>query len=83
MSTTDTVLLIVLTSLLSLFTLIGIIILVYVLRLIAAVRKVVTKAENIVDSVESAADVLSDTKGRLALFKLIKNIIQLTQKRSK
>jgi len=82
-STTDTVLLIVLTSLLSLFTLIGIIILVYVLRLIAAVRKVVTKAENIVDSVESAADVLSDTKGRLALFKLIKNIIQLTQKRSK
>ncbi len=43
-------------------------------------KKVVKKAENVVDSVEAAADVFKDTQGRLALLKLIKNIIKLAKR---
>lgn len=83
MSTTDNVLLIVLTSLLSIMILMGILILIAVLNVVVAVRRVVSKAETVVDSVESAAEVLSDTKGRLALFKLISNIIKMSSKAHK
>ncbi len=50
-----------------------------VLKLLASVRQVVAKAEGVVDSVESAAEVLKDTGGRLAFLKLIRNIIKLVQ----
>ena len=79
MSTTDTVLLIILTSLMSLFFLLGIVALVMVSRILASVKRVVVRAENVVDSVEAAADVLKDAGGKMALFKLIKNIIDLAQ----
>ncbi len=80
MTTTDNVLLIVLTSLLSILILIGIMIAISAFNLIISVRRVVAKAETVVDSVESAAEVLSDAKGRLALFKLIRNIVRITKK---
>ncbi|HZL07599.1 MAG TPA: hypothetical protein VFC50_00195 [Candidatus Dormibacteraeota bacterium] len=82
MTTTDTVLLIILTSLLSLFFLLCIALVISLLKLLSGVRRVIERAESVVDSVESAAEVLKDTQGRLALFKLIRNIIKLTQKRS-
>ncbi len=50
-----------------------------VLKLLASVRRVVDKAEGVVESVESAAEILKDTGGRLAFFKLIRNIIKLVQ----
>jgi len=82
MTTTDTVLLIILTSLLSLFFLLCIALVISLLKLLSGVRRVIERAESVVDSVESAAEVLKDTQGRLAFFKLIRNIIKLTQKRS-
>ncbi len=83
MTTTDTVLLIILTSLLSLFTLIGIILLVALLKLVSSVKRAVAKAEGVIDSVESAAEVIKDTQGRLALFKLVRNLIKLVQRSRK
>jgi len=79
MSTTDTVLLIILTSLMSLFFLLAIAAVVAVLKLISSVRHAVTKAESLIDSVESAASVFKDASGPLAAFKLIKNIVDLVQ----
>jgi len=80
MTTTDTVLLVIITVLLSIFLLLGIAVAIAVLRLIFSVRQAVRKAEVVIDSVESAAEVFKNTEGRLALFKLIRNIVQMTRK---
>lgn len=80
MTTTDHVLLIILTTLLSIFFLLGITILVLVVKLVGSVKRVVIKAEGVVDSVESAAEVLKDTSGRLAFLKLVRNIMKMAQK---
>ena len=80
MTTTDQVLLIVVAALLSIFLLICIAVMVGVLKLIKGLREMVAKAEEVADSVESAAEVLRDTSGPLAMFKLIRNIMKATQK---
>lgn len=83
MTTTDEVLVIILTVLLSIFFIMLIAITVVVLKLIAQVKLVVAKAENVVDSVESAAEVFKDTQGRLAFFKLVRNIFKMANKRGR
>ena len=64
MTTTDTVLLYILTITLSIFFLVGILVLIAVLRLIASVKRVVVRAEDVIDSVESAAEIFKNTEGR-------------------
>jgi hypothetical protein len=83
MTTTDTVLVIILTTLLSIFFILCIAAMVMVVKLLSSVRRIVDKAEDVIDSVESAAEVLRDTQGKLAFFKLINNIIKLATKRGK
>jgi hypothetical protein len=83
MSTTDEVLLIILTSLLSIFFILCITLLIILIKLLGSVKRVVAKAEDVVDSVESAAEVLKDTQGRLAFFKLIRNIVKIVQRNHK
>ena len=84
MTTTETTLVIILVSLLSLFFMLCIAVMVIVIQLLSSVKRTVAKAEEVVDTVESAAgEVLRDTQGRLALFKLIRNIIKLTTRSSK
>jgi hypothetical protein len=80
MTTTDTVLVIILTSLLSVFFVLCIAAIAMALQLLKSVQRVVDKAEGVVDSVESAAEVLRDTQGRMAFLKLIRNIIKLAQR---
>ncbi|HVI60694.1 MAG TPA: hypothetical protein VM535_00910 [Candidatus Saccharimonadales bacterium] len=79
MTTTDQVLIIVLCVLLSVFFTLCIAVMIVVLKLLSSIRQVVTKAEEVVDSVESAAEVLKDTTGRLAFFKLVRNIMKMMQ----
>ena len=83
MTTTDQVLLIILTSLLSVFFILCIASVFVVIKLLGELRKIVAKAEDVVDSVESATEVLRHTGDRVALFKLIKTIFKLSQKRRK
>ena len=83
MTTTDNVLLIILTSLLSLFFVLSIALVIVLLKLLSSVKRVVGKAEDVVDSVESAAEVLKDTQGRLAFFKLVRNIIKIAKRSRK
>lgn len=79
MDTTDRVLIIVLCVLLSIFFTLCIAVTVAVLKLVKSIRDLVLKAEEVVDNVESAAEVLKDTSGRLAIFKLIRNIMKMIQ----
>lgn len=79
MDTTDRVLIIILCVLLSIFFMLCIAVMVGVLKLVQSLRELVTKAEEVVENVESAAEVLKDTSGRLALFKLVRNIMKMVQ----
>lgn len=83
MTTTDTVLVIILTVLLSIFFILCIAAVAMTLKILVIVRRIVEKAEEVADSVESAAEVFRDTQGRLAFFKLVRNIIKMAQKRSR
>ena len=84
MTTAETTLVIILISLLSVFFLLCVIAMVFVVQLLSSVKRTVAKAEATIDTVESTAtEVLRDTQGRLAFFKLIRNIIKLTTKGNK
>lgn len=82
MDTPETVLLFIVGSLLSIFIMMCIAVAVGLYKLVTVVRRVVDKAEDIMESVESAAEVLKDTSGRLAFFKLVRNIMKLVNRRS-
>ena len=79
MTTTDTVLLIVLTSVLSLFFLLGCVAVIILIKLLTSVKRVVGRAEHLVNSVEAAAEVFKGAGDKMALLKLIKNIVNLVQ----
>jgi len=79
MTTTDQTLIIILSVLLSVFFLLCIAVMIMVIKILSGVRQVVAKAEEVVDSVESAAEVFKDTSGRLAFFKLMRNIMKMVQ----
>ena len=83
LTSSDSTLLFVLTVLLSAFFLMSIIVAVLVVRILASINRVVAKAESVIDSVESAADVLKDVGGHLSIIKLVKNILDLTQRKKK
>ena len=83
METSDRVLLIILTSLLSLFFILLIALVIMGLKVAASAKRVVRKAEDVIDSVESAAEVLKDTGGPLAFFKLVRNIIKIVNRSRK
>lgn len=79
MNTTESVLLIVLSVFLALFLSLAIAVTILSIKLVKSVRGIVLKAETIVDSVETAADVVKNASGPLATLKVIKNIIDLVQ----
>ena len=83
MNDNNEVLLIIVTVLLSLFIIICTAVAIAIFKLISVVRRVAEKAEDVIDSVESAAEVFKDTQGRLAFFKLVSNIFKMVQKRSR
>jgi hypothetical protein len=47
---------------------------------VSQAKKVVAKADSVVDSVEAAAEVFKDTTGHLAIIKLVRNIIKFAKK---
>lgn len=79
MTTTDQVLIIILSVLLSVFFALCIAVMIVVLKLLGSIRQIVDRAEEAVESVESAAEVLKNTSGRLAFFKLVRNIMKMMQ----
>jgi hypothetical protein len=83
MTTTDQVLIIILCALLSIFFALCIAVMIGVLKLLGALRQIVDKAEEAVESVESAAEVLKNSTGKLAFFKLLNNLIKMSQGKKK
>ncbi len=83
MTTTDEVLVIILVCLLSVFFMMCIAAVIILIKLLNSIKQVVAKAEDVIDSVESAAEVFKNTQGKLAIFKLINNVIKMTYKGKK
>ena len=83
MTTYDQVLLTVLAVLLSLYFLLSVVAVAMGIKLLSSVKRVVEKAEDVVDSVEEAAEVFKQASGPLAVFKVINNIIKLSQKKGR
>lgn len=85
MSTVDSVFLIITGCAISLFFLLGAVVLIFVLKLIKQVKRVVAKAEDAIDSVEAATETIKNigvnASGPLAVFKVIKNIVNLMNRR--
>lgn len=80
MSTTDEVLVITLTVLLSIFFIMCIVLVSVSVKLVNSLRRVAEKAEEAVDSVEAAAEALRGASGKMAFIKLINNIIKMNSR---
>jgi hypothetical protein len=85
MTTTDTVFLIITACAISLFFILGALVMIYVLKLISAIKKVVTKAEDAIETVESATETIKNigqnASGPLAALKVVSNIIKLVNRK--
>ncbi|MFZ1323628.1 MAG: hypothetical protein WAQ57_00525 [Candidatus Saccharimonadales bacterium] len=81
MENAETILVIILSVTLTVFLIVGIVLGVVLVRLIKSLNKVAGKAQEIVDNVETASEVLKNAAGPLAAGKLIMNIADIIKKR--
>jgi anionic cell wall polymer biosynthesis LytR-Cps2A-Psr (LCP) family protein len=80
MSTTDTVLLYIITICLTILTLFAIAIVVASLKLILTVQKLVEHAGDTIENIETAMKEYRDAKSRRMVFKLVRNIFNMYKK---
>lgn len=83
MDTAITVLIIILSSFLALFLLLGILIAYKTIQIVNHVRSITDRAEKIIDSAEHVGDVFRRSAGPLALAKLIAGIAEQVFKSDK
>lgn len=79
MDTASQLLLIIVSSVLSVFLIVGIVLLVKLIKIAKSVDHIVVKAEGFVDSAEAAAEVLRKSAGTLAFGKIVANIADLVK----
>ena len=81
MTTTESILLIILAAFLALFLGLAIALTVLSIKLVNSVKEIVAKAGSVIDSVETAADVVKNASGPIATLRIIKNIVDLVQRK--
>lgn len=79
MGTAESILIIILASTLSIFLITSIVVLVYMVKILKSVKRITSSAERVVDSAEAVGDVFKDASGKLAIFRLVRNIIDKAQ----
>lgn len=83
MDTTAEVLLIIVSSVLSIFLILLIVALSYGISMMRRAKRILDRAENVADSVEAAASAFEKTATPVAIFKFISKIVSHAQKRKK
>lgn len=83
MNTAESILVIITSSLLSLFLLLAIVATVFIIKISKSVKRVIAKAEDVVDTAEAAAETFKHTSGPMGALKLIKNIVTMVNKEQK
>ncbi|MBC7546393.1 hypothetical protein H7171_01460 [Candidatus Saccharibacteria bacterium] len=79
LTTVEMVILIILVVFLALALILSVATLVLIIKLVKSVKRIVAKAEDVVDSVEVATDVLKNVSGPLATLRVLKNIVSIVQ----
>lgn len=83
MDTASQLLLIIVSSVLSVFLVVGIILIIKLIKIAKGVDHIVVKAEGLVDSAEAAAKILQKGAGTLAVSRVISNIADIVSKHHK
>jgi hypothetical protein len=83
METASWVLLIVVSSALTLFLIVLIVAMVYLIGVLKQVKRITTQAESAVDSIEAAAASVQRAASPLAVLKLVGNIVSQASKMNK
>jgi predicted PurR-regulated permease PerM len=78
MNTASEVLLIIVSSILTIFLLVLIVGLVYMVKVLRQVKRITSRAENVADSMEAAAAAFERTASPIAILKIIGNIVEQT-----
>jgi len=81
MENAETILVIILSVTLTIFLIVGIVLIVTLVRLVKSLNAVAVKAQEIVDNVETASDVLKKAAGPLAIGKFMMNMADLIKKK--
>lgn len=79
----ESILVIIVSSVLALFLLVAVIVLVLIARVLVTIKRIVEHAERVIETAGEAAEMLKNVSGPLALFKLIRNIIRAVEKSRK
>ena len=83
MESAQTILVVILSSFLALFLLLGIILIVSIMKLVKSMNEIADKAREIVDNVETAADMFKKASGPMALGRSFVNIANTFMKHKK
>lgn len=80
MNTTFDVLVIVLSVLLGLFLILAIIAISFILKLVASIKRIVARGEQVIQSAESAAEMFKHAAGPLGAFKMLTHLVEMIAK---
>jgi hypothetical protein len=81
-STAEEILVIILSTALAVFLILGIMALVALNRILKSIRRITDKAERIADNAEQISEFFQKTAGPAAIAKLLSNIVSSIKKRS-
>lgn len=83
MDSASQALLIIVSTVLSIFLIVSIIALVYIIKILKQVRRITSRAENVAESVEAAANTFEKAASPVAILKIIGNIVDQASKMRK
>lgn len=78
-----TILVIITSSLLAIILVLGIVLAVFLIKLVKSIRQIVARGEEFIDSAEAAAETIKSVSGPLSMIKLVHNIISMVNDHKK
>lgn len=81
MDTATHVLVVILSSFLALFILLGIIVAIQVIRVLTMIQRIAQKAESVIESAESVGAIFKNAAGPLAILKVITNMVRVVKRK--
>lgn len=83
MQNAESILVIIVSATLALFLVTAIVVMVLIAKLVQALRRIVDDAERVVETAGEAAEMLRNASGPLALFKVVRNMVNAVDKMRK
>jgi len=79
MDTATHVLVVILSTFLAIFILLGIIVALQAIRVLTMVQRIARKAEVVIESAESVGEIFKNAAGPLAILKVVRNMIRVVK----